>query len=106
MSKKENYFIDRIVYKACLLHDTDKGNRDKNLHTDYADVDITDGRKAGLGAGEVDLLADGGCEHRTKRSGMICRNNRRRRAAFAKRLEDKGESRRSRCPNSVWTQWT
>ena len=49
MSKKENYFIDRIVYKACLLHDTDKGNRDRNIHTDYTDVDITDGRKAGLG---------------------------------------------------------
>ena len=65
MSKNGNYFIDRIAYKACLLHDTDKGNRDRNIHTDYTDVDITDGRKAGLGAGEVDFLADGGCEHRT-----------------------------------------
>ena len=93
-----------------------KGNRDRNIHTDYTDVDITDERKAGLGAGEADLLADGGCEHRTKRSGIKCRNNRRnktdiqcrtnrrRRAAFTKRLEDKGESQQSRCPNSIWTQ--
>ena len=65
MSKKENYFINRSAYKACPFNGDKKGYRDRNIHTDYTDVDITDGRKAGLGAGEVDLLADGGCEHRT-----------------------------------------
>ncbi len=34
MSKKEN---------------NKKGNRDRNIHADYTDVDITDGREAGLG---------------------------------------------------------
>ena len=65
MSKNENNSIDRIAYKACSFYGNKKGYRDKNIHADYTDVDITNGRKAGLGAGEVDFLADGGCEHRT-----------------------------------------
>ena len=99
MSKKEN---------------NKKGNRDKNIHADYTDVDITDGRKAGLGRqrrisaepmSKFNLDAmDKERKHDERTIDIQCRTNRRRRAAFTKRLEDKGESQQSRCPNSIWTQ--